>query len=305
MELVTLFLEAAVRGATPLALASLGETLTERSGVINIGLEGAIIAGAFTAVAAGLPAGALGGYAAAALAGATVAGVLAVFVVGLRTDQIITGTAITAGALGLTAMLYRAVFGAGGVALSVPTTPPIPLPVLSALPVLGRSLFTQPPITYAAYLAIPAVWWLLFRTRRGLALRAAGEAPLAVLAAGHSPVRLRAMAVIAGGMLAGLGGAALVLAQAGTFAEGMSAGRGFIALAIVALGRWHPVGVAGAALLFGAATAMQHLAQAMAPRLPYQFFLALPYVLTLVVLAAGAGRRQAPAALGRPLPPLE
>jgi simple sugar transport system permease protein len=305
MDLATVFLEAAIRGATPLLLASLGETLAERSGVINIGLEGSIIAGAFAAVAVGIPGGALGGYAAAAVAGAAVAAVLAALAVGLRTDQIITGTALTAGALGLTALLYRALFGAGGAALSVPTTPPVALPGLSSIPILGRSLFMQPPITYAAYLAIPATWWILFRTRRGLALRAAGEAPLAALTAGHSPARLRTIACLAGGLLGGLGGSALVLAQAGTFAEGMSAGRGFIALAIVALGRWHPVGVAVAALLFGAASALQHLAQAMAIRLPYQLFLALPYLLTLAVLAAGAGRRHAPAALGRALPPLQ
>ena len=305
IELLTVFLEATVRGATPLALAALGETVTERAGVINIGLEGAIIAGAFGAVGGALAVGPFGGYAAAMVAGGAIAALLAVFTIRWRTDQIITGAAITVGALGLTAMLYRTVFGAGGVALSVPTTPPLALPLLSQLPLVGRPLFVQPAITYVAYFTIAAVWWFLFRTRRGLALRATGEAPVAVLAAGHSPARLRALGIVIGGALGGLGGASLVLAQVGTFAEGMSAGRGFIALAIVALGRWHPIGVAGAALLFGGAIALQHLAQAASVHLPYQAFLALPYVLTLFALAAGAGRRHAPAALGRPLPELD
>lgn len=305
IELLTAFLEATVRGATPLALAALGETVTERAGVINIGLEGAIIAGSFGAVAGAIALGPVGGFATAVVAGSTIAALFAAFTIQWRTDQIITGAAITVGALGLTAMLYRTVFGAGGVALTVPTTPPLALPVLSQLPLLGRPLFAQPPITYIVYLTIALVWWFLFRTRRGLALRATGEAPAAVRAAGHSPARLRAMAIVVGGALGGLGGASLVLAQVGTFAEGMSAGRGFIALAIVALGRWHPIGVAGAALLFGGAIALQHLAQAASVRLPYQAFLALPYVLTLFALAAGAGRRHAPAALGRPLPDLE
>lgn len=305
IELLTAFLEATVRGATPLALAALGETVTERAGVINIGLEGAIIAGSFGAVAGAIALGPVGGFATAVVAGSTIAALFAAFTIHWRTDQIITGTAITVGALGLTAMLYRTVFGAGGVALTVPTTPPLALPVLSQLPLLGRPFFTQPPITYVVYLTIALVWWFLFRTRHGLALRATGEAPAAVLAAGHSPARLRVLAIVVGGALGGLGGGSLVLAQVGTFAEGMSAGRGFIALAIVALGRWHPIGVAGAALLFGGAVALQHLAQAASVRLPYQAFLALPYVLTLFALAAGAGRRHAPAALGRPLPDLE
>lgn len=305
IELLTVFLEATVRGATPLALAALGETVTERAGVINIGLEGAIIAGAFGAVAGALAVGPFGGFAAAVVAGSMMAALFAAFTIRWRTNQIITGTAITVGALGLTAMLYRTAFGAGGVALSVPTTPPLALPVLSQFPVLGRPLFVQPPITYVAYLMVGIVWWFLFRTRRGLALRATGEAPGAVLASGYSPARLRTIAIVFGGALGGLGGASLVLAQVGTFAEGMSAGRGFIALAIVALGRWHPMGVAGAALLFGGAMALQHLAQAASVRLPYQAFLVLPYVLTLFALAAGAGRRHAPAALGRPLPELD
>jgi simple sugar transport system permease protein len=150
-----------------------------------------------------------------------------------------------------------------------------------------------------AYLAVPIIWWWMYRTHAGLALRATGEAPAAAEAAGVSVRRLRLAAIVFGGVMGGLAGATLVVAQAGTFAEGMSAGRGFIAIAIVVLGRWHPIGVAFAALVFGAASALQFLLQALGLELPYQLFLALPYLLTLAALAGVAGRVRAPAALAR------
>jgi simple sugar transport system permease protein len=190
-------------------------------------------------------------------------------------------------------------YGDVGAALATPTTPPLAVPGLSALPVVGRALFAQPPVTYALYALVPAVWWWTYRTHAGLALRAVGERPDAAAAAGIRPRRVRFLAVLFGGALGGVAGATLVLAQAGTFAEGMSAGRGFIAVAIVVLGRWHPAGVALGALLFGAASALQYLFQAMGWALPYQLFLALPYALTLAVLAAARGRAAAPAALGK------
>lgn len=297
------FLEATVRTATPLALAALGESVTERAGVINIGLEGAIMAGAFGAlVGAGLAPGLGGaalGFAVGALAGLLAAALFAAFAVGLRADQIITGTAVTLASLGLTGTLYRTIYGETGAALTTPTTPPLAIPGLSAIPLLGRALFAQPPATYLLYLLVPAVAWWSSRTHAGLALRAVGERPDAAVAAGVRPRRVQLAATLFGGALGGLAGATLVLAQAGTFAEGMSAGRGFIAIAIVVLGRWHPVGVAAAALLFGAASALQYLFQAMGWPLPYQLFLALPYVLTLLVLASVSARAAAPAALGR------
>jgi simple sugar transport system permease protein len=301
MNALAAFLEATVRTATPLAYAALGEAVVERSGVINIGVEGAIIAGAFAALVGAGAGGAAAGFAAGALAGTAMAALFGAFVVLRRSDQIITGTAVTLLGLGLTGTLYRMLYGEAGAALSTPTTPPVAVPGLSALPLVGRALFAQPPATYALYALVPAVWWWTYRTHAGLALRAVGERPDAAEAAGVRPRRVRLGAVLFGGALGGVAGATLVLAQAGTFAEGMSAGRGFIAVAIVVLGRWHPVGVALAALLFGAASALQYLFQAMGWALPYQLFLALPYVLTLVVLAAGTRRRgaSAPAALGR------
>jgi ABC-type uncharacterized transport system permease subunit len=298
-EALTAFLEATIRTATPLALAALGELVVERAGVINIGLEGALIAGAFGALVGAGAGGTTIGYLVGACAGSAMALVFALFVVRLRADQIITGTAVTLLAVGLTGTLYRSFYGEAGAALSIPTSGPIVIPGLAALPVIGRGLFTQPMITYVAYLGFPLLWWWLYRTRRGLALRAMGERPEAAEAAGVRTGRLRVVAIVFGGAMGGLSGATLVLAQAGTFAEGMSAGRGFIAIAVVALGRWYPTGVAIAALLFGAASASQFLFQAMGWALPYQLFLALPYAFTLIALARVGARASAPAALGR------
>lgn len=301
MSDLTAFLSAMIRTATPLALAAYGEMLVERAGMINVGLEGAIIAGAFGGLAGATAAGVAGGYAGAAVGGVLVAAVFALMVIVLRADQIIAGTALTLLGLGATGTLYRAMYGTGGVALNVPTSAPLALPGLASIPVVGPALFAQPPIAYLAYLLAPALAWWLGRTHAGLALRAIGERPEAAAAAGIRVDRVRTVAILAGGLLGGLAGGSLVLAQAGTFAEGMSSGRGFIAIAIVVLGRWHPWGVALGALTFGAASALQYAFQAMGWRTPYQLFLALPYALTLAALAGAVGRARAPAALGRPL----
>ena len=296
-----LFLDSAVRLGAPLALAALGEAVTERSGVINIGLEGSIIAGALAGALAAIAFDSAGlGAAGGALAGLGAALVFAFFAIGLGADQIITGTAITVGGLGLTGAVYQARFGATGAALTLPTLQPVPIPVLSSLPVVGPTLFEQPPTTYVAYIAAPILAWFLFRTVWGLELRSVGEAPDAARAAGVEVLRVRFLATLFGGAMAGLAGAHLSLAHAGTFTENMSAGRGFIALAVVVLGRWHPIWVLVAALFFGAAYALQFFLQAVGYDLPYQLFLALPYILTLAALAGWVGRSRAPAALALP-----
>lgn len=295
------FLAATIRTATPLALAALGELVVERAGIINIGLEGAIIAGALGALLGGSAGGVAAGYAGSLAGGVFVAALFALFVVRLRADQIITGTAITLFALGATGTLYRALFGASGAALNLSTSAPLRIPVLSAIPVVGEAFFAQPPPTYLAYLLVPAMTWWLARTHAGLALRAIGERPDAALTAGVRVDRYRAGAILFGGALGGLAGGTLVLAQAGTFAEGMSSGRGFIAIAIVVLGRWQPLGVALGALLFGGASALQFAFQSMGWQVPYQLFLVIPYLLTLVALAGAVGRTRSPAALGKTL----
>jgi len=292
------FFEATVRTATPLAFAAIGELVAERSGVINIGLEGTIIAGAFGGLVVAGTGGAGLGFVGAMAAGMLVAAVFALFVITLKTDHIITGTAISMLGVGATGTLYRLLYGATGAALATPTLAPHPIPFLQHLPWIGQALFAQPPITYLLYVLVPSLAWWMRRTSGGLALRAVGERPEAASAAGISPARVRWAALLFCGAMGGLSGGTLVLAQVGTFNEGISAGRGFIAIAIVVLGRWSAFGVTGAALLFGAASALQYLAQAMGWGLPYQFALAIPYVLTLIALASARSRSAAPAALG-------
>jgi simple sugar transport system permease protein len=295
------FLQASVRTATPLALAAYGELITERAGVINLGIEGAMIAGAFGALVGAGVGGVGGGFAAAMIAGCATAMVMVLMVLWLRADAVIAGTAVTMLALGLTGTLYRALYGETGAALSVPTVGPVAVPGVSSIPLLGRAFFEQPGITYLLYALALALWWWMGRTHAGLALRATGERPAAAMAAGISPRRVRTLALLFGGAMGGLAGGVLVLAQVGTFSEGMSAGRGFIAIAIVVLGRWSAVGVAGAALLFGAASQLQYVFQSLGWPVPYQLFLALPYVLTLLVLAGTQRRAASPAALGAAL----
>jgi ABC-type uncharacterized transport system permease subunit len=305
METVALaaFLEASVRLGVPLGLAAMGETVTERSGVINIGLEGSLIAGALGGALGSLAFGSAGiGVAWGGVAGLLAALVFAVFAVGLNTDQIITGTAVTLGGLGFTGAIYQARFGATGTALSLPTLAPLPIPLLADIPVVGRALFAQAPTAYFAYLVAPLLWWFLFRTEWGLELRAVGEEPDAAQAAGVRVRWTRFQATLFGGAMAGVAGAHLALAHAGTFAENMSAGRGFIAIAVVVLGRWNPPLVLVAALFFGAASALQFSLQALGLDLPYQLFLAFPYLLTLAALAGWVGRARAPAALALPWP---
>ncbi|HEX5963861.1 MAG TPA: ABC transporter permease [Gemmatimonadales bacterium] len=302
MELLVLaggFLAAAVRVATPLMLAATGETVTERSGVINLGIEGTMLAGALAATLGATAWGAWYGVLCAVLAGMLLAAVFALLAVGARADQIITGTAITLAAVGLTGIIYRQAYGVDGAGLAIPTLAPIAVPWLSRIPVLGPALFEQPAPTYLAFAALPVVWWILFRTRLGLGLRATGEAAAMARAAGVRTRLIRSGATIVGGAFAGLAGASLVLAQVGTFAEGMTAGRGYVAIAIVVLGRWHPAGVALGALFFGVATALQYLFQTLGLRAPYQLFLMLPYLLTLLALAGAVGRVRAPGDLGR------
>ncbi len=295
----TAFLAATIRTATPLTFAALGETLTEQAGVINVGLEGIIISGAFGALVGAGAAGVGTGIVAGAAAGAIVAALFALFAVWLRTNQIIAGTAVTLLGLGATGTLYRVLYGARGAALTIPTLHAFAIPGLARLPLIGPALFDQPALTYLVYVAAPALWWFTYRTHAGLALRAVGENPEAARAAGIAPRRVQWWATVTSGVLGGVSGATLVLAQAGTFAEGMSAGRGFVAIAIVALGRWHPLGAALAALIFGAASALEFLFQAMGWSVPYQLFLVFPYVLTLVALAGARQRHGAPAALAR------
>lgn len=298
-EIVAGFLAAAVRVATPLLLAATGETVAERAGVINLGLEGIMLTGALAATLGASASGPWTGVLVAVLAGMALAAVFAAVAIGARADQIIAGTAISLGAVGLTGTIYREAYGTGGAGLALPTLPALAVPGLSRIPLVGSALFDQPAPTYIAVLALPIVWWALFRTRAGLALRATGEGAAMARAAGVRIRLVRTAATLVGGAFGGLAGATLVLAQVGTFAERMTAGRGYVAIAIVVLGRWHPVGVLAASLLFGGATALQYVFQSLGLAVPYQLFLMLPYALTLLALVGAVGKVRAPADLGR------
>lgn len=296
--------------AAPVLLAALGECLLERAGVLNIGLEGLLLAGALAAVlvSAGTGSAPLG-VAAAAAAAMLLAALFALFGVVLRRDQVIVGTTINFLSLGLTGVLYRAWINGPGGSASVKTLPPL------FLGLNGLTLF--------ALALVPAAHWLLRRTRLGVTVRAAGEKPAAAAAAGTAVNRLRALLCLATGLLCGLGGASLSIGISNTFTEGMTAGRGFIALAVVVFGRWSPRGVLVAALLFAAADVGQARLQAMGsiqlpytllfallklpnplvlafPTIPYPIFLAIPYVFTLAALALRGAKVKPPAALGEP-----
>ena len=293
------FVAATIRVATPLLLAALGEVIAERGGVINLGIEGAMLAGALAAAMGASAHSPAVGVAAAVLTGIATAAVFAAVALGARANQIIAGTAVTLAMTGITGLVARQAFGNAGAGVAVPVLPPLAIPGLSSLPVIGTALFAHSILTYLAVAAIPVVAWLLFRTRWGIRLRACGESMHAASAAGVPVRTMQAMATLLGGAFAGAAGAALVLAQVGTFAEKMTAGRGFIAIAIVVIGRWNPWGAALGAMLFGGATALQYLFQASGSTIPYQIFLALPYLLALLVLARAVGRNAGPAGLGR------
>ncbi|HZO92085.1 MAG TPA: ABC transporter permease [Chthonomonadaceae bacterium] len=273
--------------ATPLLLGALGENIVERAGVVNVGLEGMMLLGAFAATMGARQSGnPYLGVAVAAGIGVLTALLFAAFAIKLTANQVVIGVVMNLLALGVTGTAYRALFGTTGSFVET-----------AALP---RLLWDQTLLTPLALLAVPAVWWGLFRTRLGLELRACGEQPVAAEAAGVNVARLRTAALAFGGAMAGIAGAFLSVGETNTFKEDMTAGRGFIALAIVTAGRWNPYGCLAAALIFGFADALQIRWQALGWNLPYQLFLALPYIVTLAILALGGRASQAPAALGQP-----
>jgi simple sugar transport system permease protein len=301
-------LAAGVRFAVPTLLAALGEIVTERAGVLNLGLEGIMLAGALAGFMAtswaehALPAAAgvapWLGLGAGVLAGLVMGLVMAVLSVSLRTDQVVAGIMLVALGYGVTAYVYREVFGS--LTAHIAPMAPVPVPGLADLPMVGRVLFAQDPATYLCLLILAGVWFLLFRTTWGLAIRAVGEHPAAADSAGIAVARTRYVAVLVGGALTGLGGAVLTVAQLGIFKEGVTAGRGWIAIALVIFARWRPGLALAGALLFGCATALQFRLQALnLPWLPYEVLLMAPYLLTLLVLLR-ARTESAPAALGTP-----
>jgi len=295
------FLASTVAMATPILLAALGELIVERSGVLNIGIEGAMLVGAFCGFAVAYYGSSIAlGLIAACAAAVALNALLAVLLVNFAVNQVVAGTAIDILALGLTGVFYRRWFGETGSAFTITPMSPIALGPLARIPLIGPVLFDQSALVYLAFVLVPIVAIAISRTRYGLELRAAGERPEAADALGLGVYRLRWQAMMIAGVLSGLAGAYLTMADTNTFVEGVTAGRGYVALSIVIVGRWNAWGVAAAAMLFGGAMALQFGLQAFGTAIPYQFFLALPYALTIAVLAFMGGQADSPSALGEP-----
>ena len=290
---------AMLRFATPLVFAALGGVVSERSGVVNIGLEGMMLIGAFFAI---YGADLLDGWVAGLLLGMIAGGVLALvhafFAVTLRADQIVSGFAVNFLALGLTGYLFINHYGDKGTPEGVPQVPDVTLPI-DWIPFFGPTLDKLNLLVWVALLLVLAVWVFVFRTPTGLRLRSVGENPRAAATVGISVYRVRYLAVVASGVLAAMGGAFLSIGFVHSFNQNMTAGRGFIALAVVIVGKWRPGAALAAALLFG-------FAQALAQRLPVfsessaTLLQALPYVVTLIAVAGLVGRSIPPAADGVP-----
>ena len=290
---------AMLRFATPLTFAALGGVISERSGVVNIGLEGMMLMGAFFGIwGADITGGWFGGLIVGMLSGGLLGLVHAVFAVSLRADQIVSGTAINLLALGITGYVFLSTYGAEGTPDGLPQAPNLSLPI-EWIPFLGPALAHLNVLVWLSLILVPVTWLLLFRTAPGLRLRSVGENPRAAATVGISVYRVRYLAVVASGMLAAMGGAFLSIGFVHSFSQSMTAGRGFIALAAVIFGKWRPAGALAAALLFG-------FSSALAQRLPVfsestaTLLQALPYVLTLIAVAGLVGRSRPPAADGVP-----
>jgi len=293
------FLASTVRVASPLLLAGLGGVLCESAGTFAVCIEGMMLMGAFAgAVVAYLTSSVVFGIVASMLGGACVGVLVAVCTGRFRTDHMVTGLAINILVLGLTSFLLRGMFGGQAPNIRMPPLAPWTVPLLSRIPLIGPALFKQPLLTCAAFLAVLPLQLLLRRTQLGLMLRSTGENPTAVFATGANPAAIRAWAIIAGGVFAGLGGAVLSLQELGTFTDGMTNGRGFIALAAVLIGRWLPVRTMLACLLFGATNAIGMSMQGWSLPVNSYVIQMMPYLIALGVLCCFGRSTRMPAALG-------
>jgi simple sugar transport system permease protein len=289
----------AVQMSTPLLLGSLGEVMVERTGVMNMAIEGIFLLGAWAGFTGAYITGSLAaGFLCAMAAGVAVGALYGWITVCLKQHQIVTGVAINILAAGIGIFFYRVLFGVPLLPLTVEPLRPLAVPFLSDIPVIGPALFRQNILTYLAWGAMPLGWWVLFRTRTGLVLRSTGANPEAVDAAGISVERVRFGAVLAAGALSGLAGAFYSIGYLGLFSNDMIGGRGWIAFALCFLGNWNPLGALLGAVVFGIADAAAITLQTSGIRMvPNEFLIALPYMLTIAATLARK-RFNVPASLG-------
>jgi simple sugar transport system permease protein len=292
-SLVGIFQETMKR-AVPITFGAMSGVLCERTGIINIGIEGMLLGGAFTGAVVGSTLGAVAGMIGAALVGVVLAALLAVLTVRYRVDQIIAGVVINILVLGLTSFYTSQILVENPQLNNSPIMRAWEIPLLSDIPFVGPILFAQNIFVYAMYMLVAVTAFALFRTKWGLRTRAVGEKPRAADTVGINVFRMKYLNVLIGGLVAGFGGAYFTIGSVGRFDENMTAGRGFIGLAAMIFGRWHPVGALSAALVFGFADSLQVKLGILDTGIPSEFLAMAPYLVTIVVVAGLVGRSRPP-----------
>ncbi|MFW6048622.1 MAG: ABC transporter permease [Candidatus Bipolaricaulota bacterium] len=292
-------LAAMIRMATPIALAAMGGTFSERSGVINIGLEGMILTGAFAGVAGSYYTGnPWVGVLFAVIFGSLIAGIFAVFTVKFKANHVVAGVGLNIFALGLTTWLMQVLWGGRGVSPDVNGLPRVSIPVLDKVPVVNKLIANQSPLVYIMFALVIGGWFLLFKTPLGLRIRMTGERPEAADTLGINVSRVKYFSVILSGALSGLGGAYLSLDYLNMFSRNMSAGRGYMALAANIFGQWNPLGGLGASFLFSFSEAVQLRLQSINLNIANELIQMIPYAITIIVLAGAVIKSRPPEALG-------
>jgi ABC-type uncharacterized transport system permease subunit len=288
----------AIRLATPYLYAALGEMFAQQSGVLNLGVDGIMLVGAFAAIFVALGTGSLWlGLLAAILAGILMGLLMALISVTLKAEQGISGIGLYLFGLGLSSLLFKVLFGT---VKTIVGFPPVKIPLLGDIPVVGEIFFQHSLPVYGAFLAVPLAWWFLEKTTWGLKIKAVGQNPAAADALGVSVNRVRYFCVCLGGAMAGLAGASLSIALLNLFQENLTSGQGFIAVALVYFGGWKPLGILAGALLFSTVNALQLWLQVLGINIPSDIAIMLPYILTIAALAVAVNRARQPAALNKP-----
>jgi len=285
ISFITGFLASTLRMASPILITALGEMVNERAGIMNLGIEGIMILGAFTGFVVAFETGnPFLGFICGGIAGAILGLLMGVVSVRYQANQIVAGLGIWILCQGLGSLLNRHVFGLSATRPEIHTITPVAIPFLSRIPIIGDTLFNQNIIVYLAFLLVPFFAFFFTRSIWGLNIDAVGEQPRAADAAGLNISKIRISTSVFGGMMAGLGGAYMPLALYGIYTDDLSTGLGWMAIAVVVFGKWKPWGLLGGALIFGAANALQFRLQAMNFPLPYQFLLMIPFIVTLIIV---------------------